>query len=122
MQRITNGKGVDHIIEIGGVGTIQQSLESVCMGGTVSAIGYLKDVPQDQLPNVYFHALKKGATLQGILGGSKQQLEETVKFMASSELVMPVYKTFDFNRKDVLAAFKCVASGVQIGKVCIRVA
>ncbi|KIW99525.1 uncharacterized protein Z518_11264 [Rhinocladiella mackenziei CBS 650.93] len=106
VQRITNGEGVDHVIEVSGVGTIQQSLESVSWGGTVSVIGFLTDVSQDQMPNVTFLALAKGAVLRGILGGSKQQLEEVVRFMGGRELSMPVSKTFGFNRNDIVAAFQ----------------
>lgn len=118
-MRITHGEGVDHIIENGGVGTIQQSLESVAWGGVVSAIGYLKAVPKEQMPDVTFLTLTKGAVLRGILGGSKQQLEEAVRFMASQELSMPVTKSFRFDRDDIIKAFEHVASGKHIGKVCI---
>lgn len=117
--RITNGEGVDHIIENGGVGTIQQSLESVAWGGVVSTIGYLKAVPKDQMPDVTFLTLTKGAILRGILGGSKQQLEEAASFMASQKLSMPVTKSFPFTRDDIIKAFEYVASGKHIGKICI---
>ena len=39
IKRITDGRGVDHIIEVGGAGTIRQSLESVSMGGVVLRSG-----------------------------------------------------------------------------------
>ena len=41
IQHIPNGQGVDHVIEVGGVGTIRQSIQSISMGGVVSAIGFL---------------------------------------------------------------------------------
>ncbi|KAK5195682.1 hypothetical protein LTR99_002207 [Exophiala xenobiotica] len=120
VKRITNGQGADHVIENGGIGTIQQSLECVTMGGTISLVGFLTSIPQDQVPDVTLLAISKGATLHGILGGSKQQLEEAVNFVGSRNLPVPVDKTFGFNRGDIIAALRYVESGQHIGKVCIN--
>lgn len=120
MQRITNGRGVDYVIEISGTGTIEQSIESVAYGGIVSVIGFLSTVSQDKMPDVTMLALLKACVVRGILCGSKQQLEEAVRFMGSRELQMPVDKTFEFSRKEIIAALKYVASGQHMGKVCIN--
>jgi NADPH:quinone reductase-like Zn-dependent oxidoreductase len=74
VQRITNGQGVNHIIEISGAATIQQSLESVAYGGIISVIGFLTTIPQDKMPNVTMLTLVKGCVVRGVMGGSKQQL------------------------------------------------
>lgn len=119
--RITSGEGVDHIIEVGGVGTIEQSLESVTWGGVVNVIGFLSSLADDAvMPNVTFQTLAKGAILRGILAGSKQQLEEAVKFIGVQKLAVPVDKTFAFTRDDIISAFKYVESGQHVGKVCIN--
>lgn len=121
INRITNGGGVDQIIEVGGVGTIEQSLESVAWGGIVNVIGFLSSLADGaSMPNVTFQTLAKGAILRGILAGSKQQLEEAVRFIAAQELSVPVDKTFSFTRDDIISAFKYVESGRHIGKVCIN--
>lgn len=120
VQRITNGQGVDHVIEVSGTGTIKQSIEAVAWGGVVSVIGFLSTVSQEEMPDVTLLTLIKGAVLRGILSGSKQQLEDAVRFMGSRELQMPVDKTFGFNRDDIIEALKYVESGKQIGKVCIN--
>lgn len=119
VQRITNGQGADHIIEVGGSGTIEQSLQAVSMGGVVSAIGFLSALPDEKKPDVTFLTIVKGAVLRGILAGSKQQLEEAVQFIAAHDLPVPVDKTFKFDREGIVAAFKHVESGKHIGKVCI---
>ncbi|KAI6088095.1 hypothetical protein F4821DRAFT_277364 [Hypoxylon rubiginosum] len=85
VQRITNGEGVDHVIENGGAGTIKQSIASVAYGGVVSVIGFLAaNVPQDKMPDVAMEALNKGCVVRGILAGSKQQLEEATRHSAST--------------------------------------
>jgi NADPH:quinone reductase-like Zn-dependent oxidoreductase len=119
VRRITNGEGADHIIEVGGAGTIKQSLEAVAAGGVVSVIGFLGTVPQENMPNVAMLALIKGCIVRGVLGGSKQQLEEVVKFVAKRELVAPVCKRFGFTRDKIIKALECIKLGEQIGKVCI---
>ena len=120
VRRITNGQGVNHVIEIGGVATIQQSIECVAYGGIVSLIGFLTDVAPDKMPNVTLLTLFKSCVVRGVLGGSKQQLEEAVAFIGNHELMMAMDKTFGFNRVEIIAALKYVASGEHIGKVCIN--
>jgi hypothetical protein len=65
-------------------------------------------------------ALIKGCIVRRVLGGSKQQLEEAVKFMASRELFVPVDKTFAFTREDIIVTLKYVVSGKYTSKVCIN--
>lgn len=120
VQRITNGQGIDHIIEVGGVATIQQSLEAVAYGGIVSVIGFLTSASPDKMVDVLKPTLVKGCIVRGIMGGSKHQLEEAVRFMGNHEVMLPIDKTFGFNRNGVIAALKYVASGKHVGKVCIN--
>ena len=118
MLRVTDGQGVDHVIENGGLGTIEQSLECVSASGIISVIGFLSKTGESQ-PNMLIPALVKAVVIRGVRGGSKHQLEEVVRYMAKHELSMPVDKAFSFNREGIVAAYKYVASGRHIGKVCI---
>jgi NADPH:quinone reductase-like Zn-dependent oxidoreductase len=120
VKRITRGEGVDHVLEVGGVGTIEKSIDSVAWGGIISVIGFLSSLADDKMPNVTFQTLAKGAVLRGILAGSKQQLEEAVKFIGTQNLSVPVDKIFPFTREGVISAFEYVASGKHMGKVCIN--
>ena len=55
--RLTNGKGVDHVIEVGGASTIEKSLASLRQGGLVSIIGYLTSSKKlDLVPAILFGA------------------------------------------------------------------
>ncbi|CZR62994.1 related to zinc-containing alcohol dehydrogenase [Phialocephala subalpina] len=117
VQRITNGHGVNHILEINGAATIEQSLGSVARGGVVSVIGWSQ--APEKMPDVAMLSLRKGCAIRGVQGGSKQQLEESVRFMGNRELLSTVEKTFGFEKGDIIAALKYVASGEHIGKVCI---
>jgi len=81
-------------------------------------IGFLSNAKQSQ-PNILMPALVKAVVVRGVRGGSKHQLEEVVRYMGKHELSMPVDKAFGFNREEIVAAFKYVASGKHVGKVCI---
>ncbi|KAF2964029.1 hypothetical protein GQX73_g9552 [Xylaria multiplex] len=115
VQRITDGKGVDHVIEVGGVGTMHQSLAAAGRGGVITVIGFLTE-SQGNLPDVTMTALVKSLIVRGVAGGSKQQLEEAVKFMGARKLELPVDKVFAFKREDIIAALNYVESGSHIGK------
>ncbi|KAK1146584.1 hypothetical protein N8T08_003014 [Aspergillus melleus] len=120
--RLTNGAGVDYILENGGSGTIAESLNAVKMGGNVSVIGFLSAADQSKMPDVAGMALAKGAVVRGIVVGSTQLLQEVTNFVATKGLRLPIDKVFEFNEKSVIEAYEYLASGSQIGKVCVKVA
>ncbi|KAL4999479.1 hypothetical protein BDV10DRAFT_184371 [Aspergillus recurvatus] len=51
-RELIGQQGVDHILEIGGIGTIEQSIEALAFGGHISVIGYLAKVGPSKMPNV----------------------------------------------------------------------
>lgn len=120
VQTITNGRGVDFIFENGGSGTIKQSLDAIAYGGIIAVIGFLSVASQEEMPDVAILALGKGANVRGIIIGSKEMLEDAVRFISSHNLALPVEKTFNFTRDGVIEAFDYMTSGQHIGKVCIN--
>lgn len=119
--RITGGRGVDYVLENGGAGTIKQSIETVTMGGIISVIGFLAQIPQSEMPDVALLALGKGAVVRGITVGNTQMLEEVVRFVGARRLDVPVEKTLGFSREEVVKAYEYLQSGQHIGKVYINV-
>ncbi|EHK95984.1 NAD(P)-binding Rossmann-fold containing protein [Glarea lozoyensis ATCC 20868] len=119
VNKITEGHGVDYIFENGGSGTIKQSIDCIAMGGIISVVGFLSAAKQEDMPDVAGLALSKGAVVRGITVGSKQLLEELVRFVLKKKLSVPVEKEFGFSAKDVQAAFDYLVGGSHIGKVCI---
>lgn len=118
--KITNGHGVDYILENGGSGTIAQSLKAIAMGGNISVIGFLSAAKQENMPDVAGLALSRGAVVRGITVSSTQLLEEAVRFFAQRKISMPVEKTFGFTEKEVKDAYKFMLSGGHVGKICIN--
>jgi NADPH:quinone reductase-like Zn-dependent oxidoreductase len=119
--RLTGGKGVDHIIEIGGVGTIEQSISAIARGGVISIVGYLAEYDPARVPNVLMLALGKEAVLRGIQIGPRCMLEDLVTLVSRRGLRFQIDREFGFSREDIVAAYDALASGKHVGKICVVV-
>jgi NADPH:quinone reductase-like Zn-dependent oxidoreductase len=114
VRQLTGGRGVDHVIEVGGAGTLAQSLRAVRTGGHVALIGVLSGYGQfNPLP-----ILMKGVRVTGIYVGSREMFEDMNRAIALSRLKPVVDRVFDF--ADAVEALKHVESGAHFGKVVIR--
>jgi len=113
--RLTNGVGVDHVIELGGTGTLSKSLNSVRLGGHVAVIGVLAGAGEFDPRRV----LMKAVRMQGILVGSRQMFEEMNRAIESNRLKPVIDKTFAFN--EVSEALKYMESGAHFGKIVLRI-
>ena len=83
VMAFTNGRGVDHVIEVGGAQTFTQSLMSIGLAGQINVIGYLggKDGAVD--PLLIF---RKRARVRGISVGSRQSFEAMNRAIAANRL------------------------------------
>lgn len=117
VREITGGMGVDHIIEVGGAGTLSQSMRAVRMGGHISLIGVLAGV---EAPLNLTPVLMQDVRLQGVIVGPRDAFDEMNRAVSLHRLRPVVDKVFSF--EDARAACEYMASGKHFGKVCIRVA
>jgi NADPH:quinone reductase-like Zn-dependent oxidoreductase len=112
---LTGGEGVDHVIEVGGSGTLARSIHTLKLGGRISLIGLLAGGGQiDPMP-----MLLKGVTLQGIYVGSRAMFEEMNRAMEVNDVHPMIDRVFPFSQAD--DAFRYLESGAHFGKVCIAV-
>ncbi|MEZ4320177.1 MAG: NAD(P)-dependent alcohol dehydrogenase [Myxococcota bacterium] len=115
VARWAGGSGVDAVIEVGGAGTIAESLRAVRVGGTIAMIGVL-DGGVGEVPLV--RALMRSVRIQGILVGSRDHLEALVRVLSPG--VRPVIdSTFGF--EEAPEAFEHLASAAHFGKVVVHV-
>lgn len=114
--KITNFKGVEHIIEVGGVGTLEKSIKSVRAGGTIYLIGVLagKKAPVDLTP-----VLMQNIKIQGVVVGHKRSLEEMCKAFELHNIKPIIDKVFEF--EEAPKAFEYLKNGSHFGKICIKV-
>jgi NADPH:quinone reductase-like Zn-dependent oxidoreductase len=111
-----SGGGVDHIVEVGGPGTLAQSLRAVRVGGKITLIGVLAGAAEIN-PMLIF---SRRANLQGISVGSMQMFEAMNRAIAVSRLKPVIDKVFSFD--DAPAAYRHLQSARHFGKVVIRTA
>ena len=111
----TDGAGADLVVEVGGAGTLIQSLKAVRIGGTVAQIGVLT---QSSEPFHIAPLLHKQVNLKGIYVGSRADFEEMNKAVTLNSLKPCVDKVFAFaSAKDAL---KFMESASHFGKLVIR--
>ncbi len=112
---LTGGLGVDHVVEIGGAGTLPRSINAVKTGGIVSLIGILSGAGQIDPMTLLF----KNARIQGILVGSREMFEGMNRAMANNQVHPVIDKVFPFNQ--AREAYRHLESGTHFGKVCIAI-
>ncbi|MEO1174769.1 MAG: zinc-binding dehydrogenase, partial [Myxococcota bacterium] len=108
--------GVDHVVEVGGVGTLGQSLRAVRSNGCVSLIGVLSGNTSDVslLP-----ALMNNIRIQGIFVGHRESFEAMNRCI-SAHRIEPVV-SMSFGADDVASAFRAMESGKHFGKIAVTV-
>jgi NADPH:quinone reductase-like Zn-dependent oxidoreductase len=110
---LTQG-GVDHVVEVGGAGTLPQSLRAIRMGGRISLIGILSGVGEVNPVAI----LMKNVRVQGIFVGSRTMFEAMNEAISLHLLRPAVDRVFGFG--EVREAMRHMESGAHFGKVCIR--
>lgn len=114
IKRLTDG--VDHVVEVGGAGTLTQSLAAVAPGGCVHVIGVLGGVsePLNVLP-----LLMNEVRMQGVFVGPRESLEAMCRHIEARGIRPLIDGSTPFD--EAPAAFARMASGDQFGKVVISV-
>ena len=113
-RELTDGAGVDHVVEVGGSGTLAKSVKAVRTGGTISLIGVLSSGDFNPIS-----LLMKGVRLQGIFVGSRDMFEAMNRAIALHRMQPNVDRVFPM--AEVGAALAFLESGSHFGKVCLRV-
>jgi len=114
-RKLTDGIGVDHVIEVGGAGTLEQSIRAVRPGGTVSIIGVLSGgAGQIKLTPV----LMQNIRLQGVFVGHRESFEAMNRAIAHHELRPVVDSTFGL--AEARDAFVALQAAKHFGKITIR--
>jgi NADPH:quinone reductase-like Zn-dependent oxidoreductase len=111
---LTGGRGVDFVVEVGGAGTLPQSMKAVRSGGQISLIGVLSGGGQvNPMP-----ILMKNIRVQGIFVGSREMFEAMNRAIALHKLQPVVDRVFPF--AEAVEAFRYMESGAHFGKVAIK--
>jgi len=116
VDRLTGGRGVDHVIEIGGAGTLPRTFQAIGYGGKVALIGFLAGAGGEVNPTTL---MMKGGSMHGIGVGSTRMFEEMNRAIEWNGIQPVIDRVFSFD--EAQEAFRVLASGDFVGKLVIRI-
>jgi NADPH:quinone reductase-like Zn-dependent oxidoreductase len=111
---LTEGMGVDHVVEVVGGENLNRSLEAIRVSGTISFIGLIAGL---SAPVNTFQFVNKNVRLHGIETGSREMFEEMSRFIEDHGLKPMIDRAFAFN--EARAALSYLESGKHFGKITI---
>jgi NADPH:quinone reductase-like Zn-dependent oxidoreductase len=114
---LTGGRGVDHVIEVGGPHTMPQSLVAVRSGGHVAVIGAVGGFEIDTIPFAIVQA--KRLRLQGVTVGSRRDQNDMIRAIEQLALRPVIDRTYPL--AETAEAFRRLESGAHVGKVCVEI-
>lgn len=111
---LTGKAGVDHVVEVGGPGTLEKSLQATRQGGSVALIGVLSDPAAKISPIPIFG---KSLHLNGIYVGSRAMFQRMLTAFTVSGVHPIIDRVFPF--AEARDAYACLQSGTHFGKIVI---
>jgi len=115
VKKLTGGKGVDHIVEVGGEKTLPQSLRAIRPGGTISMIGVLSGINMGVSLGLI---VTRNVRLQGITVGHRDSFEAMTRAMRQHPIKPVIDRVFPF--EELKEAMEYLRQGKHFGKICIR--
>ncbi|KIV87181.1 hypothetical protein PV11_02746 [Exophiala sideris] len=119
--RLTDGNGVDLVVEIGGTQTLVKSLKCTRRGGTISQVGYLSKQNLEDLAEFLPLLIDRRIILRGIDAGSRLEQEDLCAALSATQMRFDdiIDKVYDFSQAD--EAIEDIWQGRMVGKLVIRI-
>lgn len=113
--KLTGKRGVDHVLEVGGSGTLERSLNAVRVGGHVHLIGVLSEPGKgvDVLS-----VLRKSIHLNGVYVGSRAMFADMNAAIEINRILPVIDRSFPLS--EAHAAFEYLQSGAHFGKIVLQ--
>ena len=113
---LTGGRGVDHVIEVGGPGTLPQSIEATRVGGHIALIGVLTGIG-GEVPTA--DLMRRQQRLQGLIVGSRQHQKDFVRALDGLPLRPIIDRVFPL--EEAGQAFRYEQEGRHFGKIGLTI-
>ena len=114
---LTGGRGVEFVMEVGGAGTLTQSLRAIALGGHIAIIGVLGGAAE---PLQIGSMIGTGAKLQGVMVGSRAMFEAMCRAIEAHRIEPVVDKVYPFT--EAVAALEAMRAGEHFGKIALEFA
>ncbi|MBI1198423.1 MAG: zinc-binding dehydrogenase [Phenylobacterium sp.] len=115
VREVTSGRGADYIMEVGGAGTIHESMKAVRIGGHIAIIGVVAGAGEPFNPAAL---IANSAKLQGLSVGSRDMFEAMCRAIELHRIEPVVDKVFPWI--EAKAAFAAMAAGEHFGKIVLE--
>ena len=112
---LTNKRGVDHVVEVGGAGTLQRSMRAARMGGHIAVIGVVAGKGEYSHNPIFMKALR----MIGVFVGSREMFEKMNRAMEENRLRPVIDRTFAFD--EARDALRFMKNGSHFGKIVITI-
>ncbi|MBH24951.1 MAG: NAD(P)-dependent alcohol dehydrogenase [Myxococcales bacterium] len=115
-RKLTGGRGVDLVVEVGGTGTLEQSLKAVRVGGTIAMIGILSGA---LAPLLITPILMQQIRVQGVFVGSGEGFAAMNRAIDAHQLTPLVHRVYPFD--EAPQAMRDMTRGEHFGKIAITI-
>ena len=115
VRELTSGRGVDHVVEVGGPATLEQSMIATRVGGHISLIGILTGLGGEVS---IVTALIKQLRLQGVLVGNRAQQQDMIRAIDANGMLPIIDRCFPL--EEIVEAFRYQESNRHFGKICLE--
>jgi NADPH:quinone reductase-like Zn-dependent oxidoreductase len=115
VRRLNGGRGIDHVVEVGGPDSFLQSLKAIRMGGQIHMIGYVGSTTGEINP---LEILYRRAVVRGIPIGSRESFERMNRAIALHKLRPVVDRVFPWT--EARTALEYMREGKHFGKIVLR--
>jgi NADPH:quinone reductase-like Zn-dependent oxidoreductase len=115
VREMTGGRGVDHVVEVGGPATLEQSMIAARVGGHISLIGILTGLGGEIS---IVTALIKQLRLQGVLVGNRAQQQDMIRAIDANGMHPVIDRCFPLEH--IVEAFRYQESNRHFGKICLE--
>jgi len=112
--KLTGGRGVDVVVEVGGSGTVAQSVRAIAFGGHISMIGVLTGI-SGEVPTA--ELFQKNALIHGITVGSRTHQRDMTTAIETNGIEPVISHTFELAQ--IADAFRLQESHGHFGKICL---
>lgn len=116
VMRLTEGRGADCVVEVGGVGTLSRSMQSLGYGGKICMIGVLSGFEGDTNPH---GVMLKGGNMHGIFVGNRAMFENLNRCIEVNDIHPVIDRVFSFD--EAPEAYDYMMSQAHFGKVVINI-
>lgn len=115
-RKLTGGRGVDHVVEVGGAETFPQSIMAIRTGGHIAVIGILSGLVKDMNVAAIFG---QNAKISGITVGSREQFEEMARAVEQNGIKPVIDQHFPL--EEIVPALKTMQGASHFGKIVLDI-